>query len=50
MFGGNIKYLKEREGERFASALTKTNLSNKIVILVGKKSIKEYISMFKKNI
>ena len=48
MFGGNIKYLKEREGERFASALTKTNLSNKIVNLVGKKSIKEYISMFKK--
>ena len=50
MFGGNIKYLKEREGERFASALTKTNLSNKIVNLVGKKVLKNTFQCLRKNI
>ena len=30
MFGGKIKYLPSRPGERYASALTNMNLSNKV--------------------
>ncbi len=49
LFGGPIKYLPERPGERYSSALTKMNLSNKIINKIGKKNIKKYISDFKKN-
>ena len=49
LFGGPIKYLPERPGERYASALTKMNLSNKVINKTGKKSIKKYITDFKKN-
>ena len=49
LFGGPIKYLPERPGERYASALTKMNLSNKVINKIGKKSIKKYIADFKKN-
>ena len=48
LFGGPIKYLPERPGERYSSALTKMNLSNKIINKIGKKNIKKYISDFKK--
>ena len=49
LFGGRIKYLPKRPGERYASALTKMNLSNKVINKRGKKSIKKYIADFKKN-
>ncbi|NKA01331.1 MAG: NAD-dependent epimerase/dehydratase family protein [Proteobacteria bacterium] len=41
MFKSKIRYLPKREGERFASALTKMNLNNKIIRLRAK--IKVYI-------
>ena len=43
MFGGNISLLKERPGERYASALTNVNLSNKVNKLFGKIQLKNYI-------
>ncbi len=43
MFGGKVKYLPERPGERYASALTSMNLSNKVYKLFGKIHLKEYI-------
>jgi UDP-glucose 4-epimerase len=48
-FGGKIKYLPKRPGERYSSALTKMNLSNNIIKLIGKRNIKNYITDFKKN-
>ena len=47
LFGGKIKFLPKRLGERYASELTKMNLSNKIINKVGKKQIAEYIYNFK---
>ena len=49
-FGGRIKFLPKRKGERFASALTRMHLSNNVINRVGKMSIKKYILNFKKNI
>ena len=49
MFNTKIKYLDKRPGERFASALTKMNLSNKIYKHYGKISLRNYISEFIKN-
>jgi UDP-glucose 4-epimerase len=46
LFKGEIKYLPMRNGERFASALTKMNLSNKIVRLSAKIRLKDYINNF----
>ena len=46
-FGDKIKFLPERPGERYASALTKMHLSNKVINKIGKRSIKKYISEFK---
>ena len=43
MFGGKIKYLPPRKGERYASALTKMSLTNKVVKRYGKKSLKDYV-------
>jgi len=43
MFGGKIKYLPARQGERYASALTDMNLSNRVYKLFGKKKLKDYI-------
>ncbi|MDA1338458.1 MAG: NAD-dependent epimerase/dehydratase family protein [bacterium] len=43
MFNFRIKYLPSRLGERFASALTSMNLSNKVHKLFGKIQLKEYI-------
>ena len=43
MFGGKIRYLPSRKGERYASALTKMSLTNKVVKRYGKKSLKDYV-------
>ena len=49
MFGTKIKFLPKRKGERYASKLTRMNLSNKIYRYYGKISIKDYLDSFKKN-
>ena len=50
MFDTKIKYLPKRPGERYASALTNKNLSNKIYKYYGKVNLKDYIKNFiKKN-
>ncbi len=49
MFGGKIKYLPARPGERFASALTNMNLSNKVNKLFGKEKLKDYIKNITKS-
>ncbi len=43
MFNTDIKYLPARAGERYASALTNMNLSNKVYKLFGKVELKSYI-------
>ena len=43
MFNTKIKYLPKRRGERFASALTSMNLSNKVYKHFGKTDLKKYI-------
>jgi len=49
LFRKKIRYLPIRKGERFASALTKMNLNNKIVRLSTKIRLKDYVSNFLKN-
>ena len=49
MFGGNIKFLEPRKGERYASALTDMNLSNKVYKRFGNISLKNYIYNIVKN-
>ncbi len=49
MFKSKIKYSPKRAGERYASSLLNTNLSNKVHKYYGKISLKEYISEFLKN-
>ena len=49
LFKSKIRYLPTREGERFASALTKMNLNNKIIRLSAKIKLKDYISNFLMN-
>ena len=44
MFKRKIKFLKKRPGERYASALTNMNLSNKVYKYFGKKRLKDYIN------
>ena len=44
MFGTKIKYLPKRPGERYASALTNMNLSNKVYKLFGETDLKKYIN------
>ena len=46
MFKTKIKYLPKRAGERYASALTNRNLSNKVHRFFGKINLKNYISDF----
>ena len=46
MFNSKIKFLPRRAGERYASALTKINLSNKIYKYYGKIKLKDYIFNF----
>ena len=43
MFGVKIKYLPFRKGERYASALTNMNLTNKVYKFFGKIELKNYI-------
>ena len=43
MFNSKIKYLPPRPGERYASALTSMNLSNKVYKIFGKINLKEYV-------
>ena len=50
MFKSRIKFLPKRPGERYASALIKKNLSNKMHKDFGKITLKDYINNFlKKN-
>jgi len=49
LFESKVKYLPKRAGERFASALTNKNLSNKIYKYFGEISLKKYIKDFIKN-
>jgi UDP-glucose 4-epimerase len=46
LFGSKIIMLKPREGERFASSLTKISLNNKIIRRYGKIHLKDYITSF----
>jgi len=46
LFKKPIRYLPRRKGERFASALTKMNLNNKIIRLSAKISLKDYVNNF----
>jgi UDP-glucose 4-epimerase len=46
LFKSQIKYLPSRKGERFASALAKMNLNNKIVRLSAKIRLKDYVNNF----
>ena len=49
MFNSNIKFLPSRRGERFASALTNMNLSNKVFKRFGKVDLRKYITNITKN-
>ena len=49
LFKGKIKYLPRRAGERYASALTNMNLSNKVYKYFGKRKLREYIRNFAEN-
>ena len=46
MFDTKIRYLPKRSGERYASALTNMNLSNKVYKHFGKIDLKNYIKSF----
>jgi len=46
LFNAKIKYLPKRPGERYASALTKINLSNKVYRYFGKINLRDYIKDF----
>ena len=49
MFKCKITLLKQRSGERYASALTKITSNNKIIQKYGKLQLKDYISSFIKS-
>ena len=49
MFNSKIKFLPSREGERYASALTSMNLSNKVYKIFGKINLKDYVKNIVKN-
>ena len=46
LFNAKIRYLPKRPGERYASALTKINLSNKVHRHFGKINLRDYIKDF----
>jgi len=46
MFKSKIRFLPKRPGERYASALSNMNLSNKVYKFFGKISLKNYIENF----
>jgi len=49
LFRNKIRYLPKRAGERYASALIKMNLNNKIIRLSAKIKLKDYINNFLSN-
>jgi len=49
MFNSKIKFISSRKGERYASALTSMNLSNKVHKIFGKINLKEYVANIVKN-
>ena len=49
MFKSKVKYLKKRPGERYASALTNMNLSNKVYKYFGKINLADYVNDFINN-
>ena len=49
LFKSKIKLLPSRKGERYASALTSMNLSNKVHKLFGKINLKDYVKNIVKN-
>ena len=49
LFESKIRYLPMRKGERFASALTKMNLNNKIIRLSAEIKLKDYVNNFLMN-
>jgi len=49
LFNTKIKLLPSRKGERYASALTSMNLSNKVNKIFGKINLKNYITNIVKN-
>ena len=48
LFNSKIKYLPQRKGERYASALTSMSLSNKVFKSFGKIALEDYIKNFLK--
>jgi len=50
LFGSKTRILPARSGERYASALTNMNLSNKVYQIFGRIELKKYIENFKKNL
>ncbi|MDC0516154.1 NAD-dependent epimerase/dehydratase family protein [Candidatus Pelagibacter sp.] len=49
MFNCKIKFLPSRAGERYASALTNMNLSNKVYKIFGKINLNDYVENIVKN-
>ena len=49
LFNRKVKFLPNRSGERYASALTNMNLSNKVYKYFGKTKLKSYIQEFIEN-
>jgi len=49
MFDTKINFLSKRQGERYASALTSMNLSNKVHKIFGKINLKDYVKNIVKN-
>ena len=49
LFNTKINFLPPREGERYASALTSLNLSNKVYKIFGKVNLKDYVANIVKN-
>ena len=50
LFNKKIKLLPIRRGERYASALTSMNLSNKVYKMFGKIKLEDYIEAWKKTL
>ena len=48
MFGSKIKFLQQRPGERYVSALSGKNLNNKVYRYFGKINLKDYIKKITK--
>ena len=49
LFKSKIKFLKRRPGERYASALTNMNLTNKVYKYFGKRRLRDYIKNIVRN-